>query len=296
MKMVTTCPACATAFRIHREQLDARAGQVRCGHCHVVFDAHMHLQIEAELPPPMEEGQVEHDTAVIPIEMPPAPAVFETVSEAASAAPEPARAPRPKFADLWSAELPPQQPAAFDDGPDTEPVPTLEELGFPPEPKVRTRGQRAWGAIAALLILLLLGQLVYQFRGDIALYLPESKPLLQAACEPLGCIVPLPRRSQMLSIEADELQVDPAHASVLTLRAVLRNRAPFDQAYPALELSLTDDAQGTISRRVLRPSEYLEQSMRDSQAFAANSEVNIKLHIDAAGLNVGGYLLEILYL
>src|SRR5690606_8735996 len=48
MKMITRCPSCGTAFRIYQEQLNARQGQVRCGHCDVVFSAHDHLVVEPD--------------------------------------------------------------------------------------------------------------------------------------------------------------------------------------------------------------------------------------------------------
>jgi len=34
----TRCPGCKTIFRVTSAQLAIRAGQVRCGHCHTVFD------------------------------------------------------------------------------------------------------------------------------------------------------------------------------------------------------------------------------------------------------------------
>ncbi|MDQ6922849.1 MAG: zinc-ribbon domain-containing protein, partial [Pseudomonadota bacterium] len=34
----TRCPGCNTIFRVTAPQLELRAGQVRCGHCHTVFD------------------------------------------------------------------------------------------------------------------------------------------------------------------------------------------------------------------------------------------------------------------
>ena len=41
--MITRCPSCNTHFRVHAEQLAARAGQARCGKCNRVFDALEHL-------------------------------------------------------------------------------------------------------------------------------------------------------------------------------------------------------------------------------------------------------------
>lgn len=37
--MRTRCPACGTVFRVTSEQLRLKAGKVRCGHCHSVFNA-----------------------------------------------------------------------------------------------------------------------------------------------------------------------------------------------------------------------------------------------------------------
>lgn len=48
MSLVATCPSCGTVFSMVREQLEASNGQVRCGHCMVVFDA------KAPINPPPE--------------------------------------------------------------------------------------------------------------------------------------------------------------------------------------------------------------------------------------------------
>ena len=40
--MLTRCPACQTVFRLRPEQLHARRGEVRCGHCFHPFNALEH--------------------------------------------------------------------------------------------------------------------------------------------------------------------------------------------------------------------------------------------------------------
>jgi predicted Zn finger-like uncharacterized protein len=262
MKMITTCPACATSFRIQRHQIDARGGQVRCGHCGAVFDAHMHLQVEAELPPPMEISLPADEAAAASV----LPPVEEPVKEIVHFIP------------------------------DSQP-PLLEEFDFGRPVKERSPWSTTFWTLAALVCgLALMAQLLYHFRGDVALYLPQLQPVLQEACAPLGCNIPLPQRAELVSIEADEMQLDPAQPELLLLTAVLRNRAPFDQAYPIIELTLTDDAQATVSRRVLKPADYLSERLRRSPVFAANSETTLKLYIDAAGLAATGYRMEVLYL
>lgn len=49
--MLTSCPECATTFRVTQEQLGARRGMVRCGRCGAVFNAYDNLQAEIDAPP-----------------------------------------------------------------------------------------------------------------------------------------------------------------------------------------------------------------------------------------------------
>ena len=46
MSLVTRCPRCKTLFRVMPAQLQARAGQVRCGRCMHVFDGFQALAVE----------------------------------------------------------------------------------------------------------------------------------------------------------------------------------------------------------------------------------------------------------
>ncbi|MBU1690532.1 MAG: DUF3426 domain-containing protein [Gammaproteobacteria bacterium] len=55
MVMVTTCPACHTRFKVTSEQMEAHGGDVRCGRCAKVFNAHVCL--EHELVELQHEGQ-----------------------------------------------------------------------------------------------------------------------------------------------------------------------------------------------------------------------------------------------
>ena len=48
MVMATTCPACHTRFRVTPEQIEAHGGDVRCGRCAKVFNAHVYLEHELE--------------------------------------------------------------------------------------------------------------------------------------------------------------------------------------------------------------------------------------------------------
>ena len=172
---------------------------------------------------------------------------------------------------------------------------TERDVSFDFGPHSRPRSSRLWWLASVFLVLALALQGAFQYRGEIAVLFPEAKPLVQRICAEFGCDVPLPRRAELLSIESSDLQADSAHPSVMVLTATLRNRAGFIQAFPALELSLTSTQGETVARRVLTPKDYASQSTRSEPGFAAGSELQIRVYIEAAALKPMGYRLYLFY-
>lgn len=162
----------------------------------------------------------------------------------------------------------------------------------PPAPRPR---RRVWWIGSLLLLLALAAQGAYRYRGEIAVLVPEAKPLLERVCAEIGCEIPLPQRAELLSIESSDLQADGTHSNVMVLTATLRNRAAFVQAFPALELSLTSAQGQTVARRVLMPKDYGAQPARSEAGFAAGSEFQIRVYIEAAALKPTGYRLYLFY-
>jgi hypothetical protein len=156
-------------------------------------------------------------------------------------------------------------------------------------------GRRPLIVVALLLALTLAGQLVFRFRSEIAVTTPSLRPLLVALCRVFDADLPLPRHAELVSIETSDLQADPAHGKLLVLNATLRNRANYGQGYPSLELSLTDTQDAAIARRVFAPAEYLAPSVPADQPFAANSDLAVRLWIEARDISASGYRLYVFY-
>ena len=306
--LTTVCPSCSTAFRVTWEQLKVRAGWVRCGQCHTVFNGTVSLN---------RLGEGEIDT-------------FDEYSAAApvsEAIPEAPRVPPETDSSLqWpplNLEVGANDPASADSShqvddppaasePSTVPAPmqpasTSEHVKFESEPASLSHGNRPafefgpkteakggwwWLPTAVLLLLFFLGQTLFYFRGAIALLLPEAKPYISELCAELGCEIPLPRRVELVSIETSDLQADPANPAVMVLMATLRNRAAFPQAFPALELTLTNDRDLPLARRVLLASDYLADK---TEAFDGSSEKQVRLHVEAGALKASGYRLYLFY-
>jgi len=152
-----------------------------------------------------------------------------------------------------------------------------------------------WAIAALLLLLILIVQSAYFFRVDLAAQLPSLKPALIDYCRILKCTVPLPQHTELISIESSGLEVDPANENQIKLNALLRNRAPYAQAFPNLELTLNDIQDKPLARRTFTPANYLPQTENESTGLLPNHEINIRLRLNTNDLKPSGYRLVLLY-
>lgn len=287
--MLTRCPHCHTTFRVTSEQLKVRQGRVRCGACSEVFDALESLADEVSL-------------IVAPAAGNPAPgAVAEDetpVSPESAAPPDPAAM---SAGDLKTGPGSEPESRAPQDGeklvkaPPAAAVPDVETLPEAWEGVAETPPPRRWPWAIGLLVLLALaaGQLAYIYRVELAVLAPELRPTLVAACEVAGCSVPWPRRPELVGIESSDLE--PAGGDRLLLTATLKNRAPFVQEYPHLELTLTDTQDDALLRKVLPPVDWLPAGQSAADGFAARGELAVKLLLEAQGVPAVGYRLYLFY-
>jgi hypothetical protein len=98
-----------------------------------------------------------------------------------------------------------------------------------------------------------------------------------------------------LSIEASDLQADPAHKGLLILSATIRNRAPYPLAYPYIELTLSDMQDQPVVRRAFAPGEYISGAADPAIGIAGNTELQVKLFIDASATTQAGYQVYLFY-
>jgi len=160
---------------------------------------------------------------------------------------------------------------------------------------VAPRRTGLWLSLSLLLLALLALQAAYAFRSELMMLLPQSRLYYQQACEWLGCSVPLPRQARYLHIEASDLKSpDPARPGEIELLVAVRNRAPVEQDYPALELTLTDLQEQTIARRVFLPAEYLQWTDA-ADGLKAGAEMAVRLFLDTGELRAAGYRLYLFY-
>ncbi len=282
MALVTRCPNCATAFRVTAQHLQVHGGDVRCGHCACVFNGFTTLTT-------VQEPEIDGSPQTLSVRTDVLP-----VSGFSDQAASPPTTPR----EITASDLAPASRSADMEEPTTETPGTVSAgLEYYSHKIVQPRkSQRVWSFASLSLLLLLVGQAAYVHRTEISILAPDTRPYLEQYCELLSCTIPPPQQAELLSIESSDLQADPAqNGDAIILTATVRNYAQFSQAYPALELTLTDAQDQPLASRIFTPGEYLGGDVDPAQTIAPAHEIDIRLHLASSDLNAAGYRLFLFY-
>ncbi|MCA1324409.1 DUF3426 domain-containing protein [Herbaspirillum sp. alder98] len=182
--------------------------------------------------------------------------------------------------------------------PEPEPAP-LDDLEFVKKAERRARvghvTQIAMILLAAVMVPLLLLQATYYWRNQIAAGAPALRPMLNGMCATFNCTVGVPAEIDQLSLESNELQVVPPNQNIYALSLLLRNRSASAQAWPAIELTLNNDDEKPVVRRVFRPRDYLPGAQQIDNGIGAGSEQLVKLTFELDNALVSGYRIYLFY-
>ncbi len=305
MSLLTTCPRCASQFRIKPEQLAAGGGWAQCGVCGARFDARATLIPEEapEAPAPVEEVPPPAPLAPAPeLAAEPQPLSSPENVEAAmpvgivsrqadgaeelnsiivvdpdAALPEepeslPVILPPPEPVSVAAAAAPPPQAA-------TAPMPQAPPL----EPRQAAPRRAFWTLLALLLLIALAGQGAYFQRDALVAAAPALRPALQRLCSWAGCRLALPHDLSSVAIIGSELQVSTRDVHAATLRVTLANQSDEAQAWPNLRLRLQSLDGRTRASIVLTPAQYLHGTAEVGEGIPAQSQQSARMEVKAEG-------------
>lgn len=310
--MLTTCPECRTTFRVGQAQLDDKRGLVRCGHCAAVFNAYDTLLPELSAPPLNLAGQ---EADVPAVDSPALVMAVEEVEEHDSTPPEAGPVAAPELIlrapDVLADQYSPDSEREFVETPidqavtpETSPfagAPRTDNILFTPLPTPASRDKRRvlsglfWGLVSLCLALILVLQLVYFLRAELAASVPGMRPFVLRFCSYLGCDLPLAKDSSALRIESTALETDPEDKFRATLSVTFSNRSDQPVAWPYLVLMLTDTRDLPIAQRPFAPREYLPQDGAADEGMLPGHEFEAQLPLELKGLSAYGYKLDIQY-
>lgn len=256
--MYTQCPECLTVYTLDAEVLGRGHGMVRCGHCTAVFDTLRTLV--AQLPPEPFEHIPAHPAEPRPPQL--------TV---------PVYRPNPQQATL---EFDPDARAA-----------TAAHLprgahGTPQFARpARPRGRRwPWLTGSTALALSLAAQLAWAEREPL-LALHELRPWLERACASLHCRLPPFHDVGALSLVSRDIRPHPSVPGALIISATLRNDGDVVQAYPVVEITLSDLDENRVAMRRFRPREYIGDTRAIDTGLAPGASATLVVEAQDPGKN-----------
>jgi hypothetical protein len=209
------------------------------------------------------DRQREHGTASAPasdLAAPPAPGTDPEVDS------------EPGGNDAGAADA--AAPAQFQPLP-AQPAPAFARRGLS-RPRLRASG-RQWALLVGLVGLLAL-QIVIADRAQLAAD-ARWRPLVSAACTVARCTLPAWREPTALTLLNREVRPLPGVPGVLQIQASFRNEARWAQAWPWLQLSLSDADGRVIGTRVLAPQEYLGQPPAAQDTLAPGQAVQVAFRV-----------------
>jgi len=269
---------------------------VRCGACRELFNGREHLQYGAEDMPLEEtlstddfEGRmtlVDFGSLRANQNQATPPSTMQDELDALSKA----------ISDLqskpWSA------PEEVELNTESSPMMAKPTPSFVEEARRREQNANRWKWILWLgipfLLVVLIVQLGYFYRAEIAARSPEAGRYLRALCARVGCQVRLPEHIDLISLESSQLQPVTDHPGQFTLTALIRNQADTVQSWPSLDLEFKTDVGQILVRKVFNPPNYL-RTAEIKKGIAPHAEQEIQINFELSGESPGGFSIILFY-
>ncbi len=121
-----------------------------------------------------------------------------------------------------------------------------------------------------------------------------SRPPLTLACKLAGCQLPSRQNHKLIATEKLKAMLHPTEPKAIKVDTILRNRAPFEQPFPDIELIFQDIDLQPIAHRRFSPSEYLGADITTQSLMPSNRPVHITFELVDPGKQAVNYKLKIL--
>lgn len=285
-RMYTQCPDCLTVFEMDMATLTLAHGRVCCGYCSTKFDALRSLS--SELPNSHSGILPEHpDDPSLPrllesIWQPPlqldasAAETENTHSEESVRLPGSATATTDHPASTTSDPRSDPQPPATEEGTDVAPA-QMAATAIPSFIHARQHNG-LWWLGSLFLFMLLVGQIAYSERG-LLIRNNWTRNWVEQVYQITGRPLPRVRDPTRLQLLDRDIRPHSSVAGALLISANLRNRAPFPQPYPVVEVILSNLKGQRIAMRRFRPQAYVSNRTQRRLGLPAGGTAAISFEV-----------------
>lgn len=151
---------------------------------------------------------------------------------------------------------------------------------------------KIWKILAAPLVLLMIAQLVHNYRATLARH-PRLGPPLVSLYDALGLTLRPDWNLHAYEILQWHVGADPATPGTLKVRASIKNLAPFAQPYPLLKLVLEDRWGEQVRAREFGPAEYLDANTAPDRLLGPAQQANATIAIVDPGPDAEGFRFDV---
>jgi hypothetical protein len=156
--------------------------------------------------------------------------------------------------------------------------------------RIRRPPQWRWWLASLTLLILLLAIRPIADRDRLARD-ADWRPTLQRVCGMLGCILRPWQELSAFEITARDVRPHPSAKGALLITVTFRNNAAFAQAWPLLELTMSDLNGRDIGMRRFRPQEYLGSATKTT-LIAPGQSANATLEVVDPGRDAVAFAFE----
>jgi predicted Zn finger-like uncharacterized protein len=287
MKYITSCPKCDTQFLLNDELIKAHRGKVQCGSCELIFNAKTRLTEVADEINSAEQYQaiVEENEQVEEI-------ILGTESES--------NIDETSHVDYFLNDITTsiKESKSGNEKLEINTTPMVDDFinNRSKQKKSTKHINKIWLVLFSLLLILTaIFQTIYNLRVRVAAEYPQFKPLIVKACEHLKCTVGLPKDLNLITIGDSDMQEDDNYQSLINFTSVIKNNASYPQAYPNIELTLTNTNDQVEIKKIISAKDYLNDDAALKEGMLPNDEKRIKLALYVDDGEVAGYRILLLY-
>jgi predicted Zn finger-like uncharacterized protein len=166
------------------------------------------------------------------------------------------------------------------------------DLDFSAPRARRQQTARIWSMLALPLVLLLIVQVVHNYRATLARHPTIGAPL-QSAYSALGMTLRPDWNLHAYEVQQWGVISDPSTPGTLKVRASVKNLAAFAQPYPMLRLVLEDRWGEQVRAREFEPSEYLDPTVAADRLLAPAQQTGATIAIVDPGPDAEGFRFDV---
>lgn len=137
--------------------------------------------------------------------------------------------------------------------------------------------------LMSLLILLLIGGLGFQivlFRNvELVQMYPKLRPVLTQVCQRIPCRYSGQVDVSQIKLINRDVRSDPSQPNALLISATFVDKAPFDQPYPLIQITLYDLGGNVVASRRFTPKEYLAKMYNRFLLMESGTPVHVTLAV-----------------